>query len=386
MSVEIIIPDVGQPSGEVTILKWLKRVGEQVREGEVLLEVETDKAVLPIEATATGVLREIRHREGEVVPVLAVVALMDGPDGGAGETARPAADDLAGRYLATMRSSRPGRVLASPLARRIAARERVNLAALSGSGPHGRVLKGDVLAFLARKPAEVPAGGELIPLSATRSTIAERMAASWSAAPQVTLTAEADAVRLVRLRDSLNADAGEALQFPISYNDLFVKIVASALRQHPRLNARLEGDGIRLVGEVNVGVAVDTERGLLVPVVRNADGKGIGQIARELRELVEKAHGGRLAPEEMTGSTFTITNLGMYGIDAFTPIINLPECAVLGIGRIAAKPVEYKGKLRLRERVVLSLTFDHRLVDGAPAARFLQHVGQLVEKPHLLML
>jgi pyruvate dehydrogenase E2 component (dihydrolipoamide acetyltransferase) len=403
MPVEVVIPDVGQPSGEVTILKWLKRVGEEVRQGEVLFEAETDKAVLPIEATISGVLREIRYKEGAVVPVLTPVALITlAGEGEAVAAPTPSvpvvtpgpAEDLVARHIPTLRRHRPGWVMASPVARRLAMDKGVNLAMIRGSGPHGRILKKDVLAFLTEMlgaaPATLPLPAaapedKIIPISATRRTIAGRMTAAWSTTPQVTLMTEADAVALAELRARLQADLGEELGLSISYTDLLVKIVAVALRQHPQVNARLEGDSVRLVSQVHVGVAVDTERGLLVPVIRNADLRGVGQIARELRDLAERARSGQIGLEELSGSTFTITNLGMYGVDAFTPIINSPEAAVLGVGRVVRKPVEHQGKLCLRERVVLSLTFDHRLLDGGPAARFLQRVSELVEKPHLLL-
>jgi len=206
------------------------------------------------------------------------------------------------------------------------------------------------------------------------------MVAGHGQTAPVTLTAETDATALVELRQKLAADG-----VAVSYNDLFLAILAKALGEHPRLNASLEGDTVKLWPQIDIAVAVDTERGLLAPVVRGVDRKRLGQLAAETAALAERARGGKCAPDELTGSTFTLTNLGMFGIDAFTPIINLPECAILGVGRIKTQPVWAGDHVEPRQMVWLSLTFDHRLVDGGPAARFLQRVAQLAEKPHLLM-
>ena len=197
---------------------------------------------------------------------------------------------------------------------------------------------------------------------------------------QVTLTAEADATALVALRDQLIQD-----EVGVSYNDLFLYILGRVLREHPQINVSLEGDTIKLWQRIHIGLAVDTERGLLVPVIRDVDQKGVLQLAEETRSLVERAQNGQCTPDELSGGTFTLTNLGMFGVDAFTPLINLPECGILGVGRIKRQPVMVGDKVVGRQMVWLSLTFDHRLVDGAPAARFLQRVVQLVEGPHLLI-
>jgi pyruvate dehydrogenase E2 component (dihydrolipoamide acetyltransferase) len=214
------------------------------------------------------------------------------------------------------------------------------------------------------------------------------MAESAHTAAPVTLTTEADATELVRLREQARSDAGGAVPVP-SYNDLLVRIVAVALGEHPDLNAAWSDGGVVRHEAVHVGLAVETERGLLVPVVRDADRRGVHEIARESARLIERARDGTIGPDELTGGTFTITNLGQYEIDAFTPIVNLPECAILGVGRIASKAVvldEATGAVGARKMVALSLTFDHRVVDGAPAARFLQRIKHFVERPTLWML
>jgi len=229
------------------------------------------------------------------------------------------------------------------------------------------------------------ASGQTIPLAGVRARIGERMAASAYTTARVTLTTELDATRLVEVRTQLKDVLADSLGFSISYNDLLIAICARALRDHPNLNSRIEGNCIRMLDEIHVGLAVDTERGLLVPVVRNADRLGVEDIARRIRAVVARAREGRCSPDELTGGTFTITSLGMYGVDAFAPIINLPECAILGVGRISLRPAVVDGKIVARQRMWLSLSFDHRVVDGAPAARFLQRITQLVEEPCLLL-
>jgi len=283
----------------------------------------------------------------------------------------------------------PTRV-ATPVARRMAEEAGLDWREVAGSGgPRGRVTRADVARVLqsapaAGEPALPPPGineaAETIPLRSVRAVIAERMAHSAATTAPVTLTAEADATALVELRRQLAQDGVD-----VSYNDLFLYVLGRALRDQPQLNASLEGDAVVVWRRIHIGLAVDTDRGLLVPVVRDVDAKGLRQIAQETQALVERARAGGCTPDDLHGGTFTLTNLGMAGIDAFTPIINLPETAILGVGRIKARPAVVEGELCVRQTMWLSLTFDHRLVDGGPAARFLQRVVQLVERPHLLM-
>ena len=265
---------------------------------------------------------------------------------------------------------------ATPVARRVAEQIGVDLRAVSGTGPGGRITKADIVgATLVIAP---PA-----PLSGVRGVIARRMFEGHTTTAPVTLTMEADATEFVALRERLKASMADELGFNIGYNDLLIKLVAHALRRFPYMNARLEGETIRQLADVHIGLAVDTERGLLVPVVRDADRKGLTDVARELCALVERARAGKATPDDLSGSTFTITNLGMYDVDGFTPIINLPEIAILGVGRIKPRPAVVDGAVCVRQMMWLSLTFDHRLVDGAPAARFLQYVKNLIEDPYL---
>jgi pyruvate dehydrogenase E2 component (dihydrolipoamide acetyltransferase) len=329
------------------------------------------------------------------------------------------------------------RVFASPRARKRAREERVDLSRVTGTGPHGRIVEQDVLDYMSEQPEATPvaqrladqAGIDLSEVEGTgrdgritkadveqavharaeaveprtpeparvmsmrgvRARIAQRMRDSHRVTAPVTLTTEADATLLVEARDRLKKQLAEEVGFDIGYNDLLLKLVGQALRAFPYINVRLEeteGETeavIRQLDEVNIALAVDTDQGLLVPVVRDADRKPLTELARELRAVVQKARLGEALPEELSGSTFTITNLGMFEIDAFTPIINLPEAAILGAGRIRQRPAVHDGELTTRQLMWLSLTFDHRLIDGAPAARFLQHVKSLIEEPYLLL-
>jgi pyruvate dehydrogenase E2 component (dihydrolipoamide acetyltransferase) len=273
---------------------------------------------------------------------------------------------------------------ASPVARRLAAHAGLDLSAVAGSGPGGRIMRQDVEA--AGSSGDMPlepgplAEGPAQPLSGLRAVIAERLSASWRERPHVTLTTEADATNLVSARQQLTEELGQK----VAYDALLVALVARALREQPGINARLTERGIEQVSKINIGVAVDTERGLLVPVVHDVAGRDLLQIQQALAELVERALAGRSLPDDLSGGTFTITNLGMFEVDAFTPIINPPESAILGVGRIIAKPVAVDRQVVVRDRMTLSLSFDHRLIDGAPAARFLQRVKQLVERPFAL--
>jgi pyruvate dehydrogenase E2 component (dihydrolipoamide acetyltransferase) len=284
-------------------------------------------------------------------------------------------------------------VRASPLARRLAEELGVDIEQIAARAPGRRIERADVeQAAQSARPAPTPASApppaleQGTPMSGIRRITAARMAESAHTTAPVTLTTEADATELVRLRSQISADlAGASLQAP-SYNDLLARLVALALLEHPALNATLADDRIVQHAAVHIGIAVDTERGLLVPVVRDAHSKSVQQIAAESARLIERARAGAAAADELRGSTFTITNLGMYDIDAFTPIINLPECAILGVGRILARPVvvdEQAETVAVRKMMALSLTFDHRVVDGAPAARFLKRVKQFVEHPYV---
>jgi pyruvate dehydrogenase E2 component (dihydrolipoamide acetyltransferase) len=421
----VVIPKLGLTMTEATILEWHKREGEAVRKGEVLFTLENEKSTLEIEAPASGILH-ILVEAGQTVPVLGAIGRLVGAEAEGRHLEAPAAAPLppAARELSplpaapTHPAASAGPLRASPKARAEARRRGVSLASVAGTGPRGMVVAGDVPAApaplraspVARKMAAeasldltgvpgtgprgmvmrrdiervltepAPAAPQPLPLSGLRGIIAERLSAGWRERPQVTITTEADATNLVSARQQMLAETGEK----IAYDAFLVKCVARALAEHPALNARLGPSGIELLPNINVGVAVDTERGLLVPVVQGAPRLSLRQVQAQLQTLAERARAGRSLPDDLAGGTFTITNLGMYEIDAFTPIINPPECAILGVGRIVARPVGLNGQVVLRDMLALSLSFDHRLVDGGPAARFLQRIKQLVERPFAL--
>ena len=283
------------------------------------------------------------------------------------------------------------RLKASPLARRLAKEHGVNLSSIVGSGPDGRIVRDDVLqasATAVETPVmETPVlqqATEVIPMDGIREIIAERMTMSVQTNASVTLHTEVDATAFVELRGMLN-DKLQAREVSLTYTDLLVKVVANALQEHPRLNATLTDEGIHLLPEVNIGVAVALEDGLVVPVVRSADKERLSEISAQVRSFAERARNNQLTPGELQGGTFTITNLGNFGIDAFTPIINPPESAILGVGRILKKPVVHEDEIIVRSMLTLSLTFDHRVVDGAPAAQFLQTVSGYIQDPYLLL-
>ncbi|NLX43409.1 MAG: 2-oxo acid dehydrogenase subunit E2 [Chloroflexi bacterium] len=419
MMTEVILPKLGQTMERGAIVRWLKQEGQWVERGEPLFELESDKAVLEVESPGKGYLRKVLVPVGVQVPVLTAVALLapqadsdlgayagslretdvaqPQPRQAASPRARRRARE-AGVDLASVQGSGPGgRIVerdvlaqalpqpkATPVARKLAAQAGLNLQGLEGSGPGGRIVGDDVRAALPTQgPALQPAAAAAV--SGLRGIIAQRMTASHQTTAPVTLTTEADATRLAALRQELREALRPSLGFDLSYNVLLIKVAACALQAFPHMNVRWTDGGIEAQREVSIGLAVDTERGLLAPVVRRAADLGLEALAREVDRLVGQARAGHSQPDDLTGGSLTVTNLGAYEVDAFTPIINLPECAILGVGRIRQKPVVVDGEVAVRSTVWLSLTFDHRLVDGAPAARFLQRVKALVEQPCLLL-
>lgn len=441
---QIKMPKLGLTMTEGTLARWLKAAGDEVKQGEILFEFESDKSLMEYECPADGVLAEILVPAGETVPcgtpvaALTTAAPLPKParsPAGAEQPAAPvtqpasqpttlppvapnhlpthpllatpAAKRLArelGVDLAALAGRGPnGRIqridvelaaasaapakTGTPLAKRLAGELGVDWRQLSGSGPGGRVVKADVLrasepALEAALPDESGIPVEVQPLAGVRGVIARRMSESAFTAPHVTLFTEADATQLVEARSQLNAELGGRTK--ISYNAILVAIVGRALREHPALNACLVGEEIHLYRNIHVALAVDTERGLLAPVIREADRLDLVTIQQNADSLIERALAGRSLPDDLAGGTFTLTNLGMFEIDGFTPIINQPQAAILGVGRINPKPVAVEERVVVRQMMTLSLSFDHRLVDGGPAARFLQRVKQLVERPFAL--
>jgi pyruvate dehydrogenase E2 component (dihydrolipoamide acetyltransferase) len=370
MAVPITVPRLGWDMDEGTFLGWLAEDGAAVRAGQALFRLEGAKATEDVECLEDGVLRIAPDgpRTGDTVAVGAVIGHVARPGevvtvhGTASHPLTPGPSPP-GRG----RGEQEGRAAAiSPRARRAARQLGVDWSGLRGSGRSGRIRERDVRAAAS------------VPRPATRKVIAERMLASHRSTAPVTLTTTADATNLVNLRGQFR----EAGQGPVpTYTDFLVKLTAAALEAHPTLNARWDGEQVVPSAGTHIGVAVDTDAGLLVPVLRDVPRLTLRQVAALARELIDRARRGRLTADEMAGGTFTLTNLGALGVEAFTPLINLPQCAVLGVGRIQPRPAVVGGQVVPREQVTLSLTFDHRVIDGAPAARFLQALGALVENP-----
>jgi pyruvate dehydrogenase E2 component (dihydrolipoamide acetyltransferase) len=434
MSNNVLMPKLGLTMETGLILRWLKQEGEKVARGEGLFEVESDKSTVEVESEFSGVLLKRYYGEGVEVPCTRVIAvigeagepvpdLMPADEGGAEpqrtESEQPAADDApaggpeqSGRILASPRARRyarehgvdlaliPGgsghggrieekdvraaersgvRPASSPLARKIAAREQVELAALAGSGPGGRIVKEDVLAAL---DGASPAPGQAVtlPVSRMRSLIAERLSAAKRDIPHYTLNLSIDMTTFLETRRFYNQRHGDPL---LSVNTLLVKGVSVALGRHPLLNASWGETVITLHPRIDIAVAVATESGLLTPVVRDCSAKSAGAIETELQGLIVRAREGKLLPEDYQNPTFTISNLGSYGIEHFTAIINPPAAAILAVGRIMEKPVGLDGGIVLRPLMSATLSCDHRLVDGAVGAAFLRELKDIIEKPFL---
>jgi pyruvate dehydrogenase E2 component (dihydrolipoamide acetyltransferase) len=394
MAIYLAMPKLGMNMVEGTIVRWLVDEGQQVEQGQIILEIETDKATQEVEAPAGGILGKILKREGQEVPCNVVMAVIvqpgeavpaDIPESIAKDVAPKAevqvkvdrAEDGASLSEEGRAEPAPGRINISPSARKLAKELGVDINQIPS---RGRIKREDVQAayeaMQAQAGAGLAAGDTRQRMSTMRRTIAEHMDRSARSVARVGLSLEADASRLILWRERLGANGSK-----VSYNVLLVKLVATALRQFPSMNVQIEGDEIVQKGEINVGVAVDAERGLLVPVLRQADCKDVGALQREYAELTERALEGKSSLQDLEGGTFTITNLGGLEIEQFLPIINVPECAILGVGAIVKKPVVIDDMIAIRPMMHLTLAFDHRLVDGALAARFLQRLKQLVEDP-----
>jgi len=438
MAVDFFIPKLGDGVNEATIVDWLVEDGAQVNEGDDLIELETDKAVVPVPANASGTVRLGPFKAGDVVEISTVVAVIGAKDGTFEPSGETAVADTGGDIAEettpspeTEQSDTPpaeSGPKVTPVARKMAADMGVDLTAINGSGELGKITKDDVLhaaepakaattpkpelkpessapaqpaappkpkpapASTAAPPAATGDDGdevlERVPLKGIRGVIARRMAESTQATARVTLVAEVDATELVGLREQLKGRYAEAWGFAPGYNDLLALMVANGLREFPYMNARLSADGeaIEQIKSINVGMAVDTDRGLLVPVIKNADRMGLQEFGQAFREMVGRARDGKSSMDDLSGGTFTITSLGIYRVEAFTPVINLPEAAILGVGRISEKPAVKDGQIAIRKMLTLSLVFDHRLTDGAPAARFLDYLCDLIEEPYLMFL
>ncbi|HLQ24049.1 MAG TPA: dihydrolipoamide acetyltransferase family protein [Gemmatimonadales bacterium] len=419
MATQVVMEALSPTMEEGRLVEWKKQEGETVAVGDVLAEVETDKAVMELVARVSGVLLRQTVTAGQTVPVSSPIAVIGQPGealpmaagNGAGTAAavpKPAAKPppQAASPPAVPVSAPPGpppsgRLKASPLARKIAQERGLDLRAIRGSGPEGRIVLRDLETARPTRPAAASAAAATppllaahplpaapgegftdTPLSQMRKTIARRLAQSIGPVPTFYLTSEVDMERVAEAREAMLAAGSEV---KVSFNDIIIKVVATALRQHPACNAWWQDDHIRYWHEVHIGMAVAIEDGLITPVIRHADRKTLREIGAEARDLAGRARERRLTPEEYTGSTFSISNLGMLGIDEFTAVINPPESGILAVGRIVQKPVEHAGAIALRRRMRLTMSCDHRVIDGATGARFLQTLKAMLENPLALV-
>jgi pyruvate dehydrogenase E2 component (dihydrolipoamide acetyltransferase) len=439
MSTKVVMEALSPTMEEGRLVEWKKQEGDAVAVGDVLAEVETDKAVMELVARAGGTLLKQVIPAGTTVPVSDLVAVIGEPGEDVGDVGappkkpgpkatkteeqatqpapdrnRPSSMPAAPPAEAVTEgngqqpASRPaaqapargapsgGRVKASPLARRMAAERGIDLASVSGSGPEGRVVARDLEAAVARPPAapaaaapaartpvpaapRIPAGVPFadVPLTQIRKTIARRLTQSIGPIPTFYLTTEVDMERAAEAREALLAAGGEK----VSFNDIIIKATAMALKRHPECNAWWQDDHIRYWNEVHVSMAVAIEEGLITPVIRHTDLKSLREIAAESRDLAGRARERKLKPEEYTGGTFSVSNLGMLDIDEFTAVINPPETGILAVGRMVQQPVVYEGAVAIRRRMRLTMSCDHRVIDGATGARFLQTLKGMLENP-----
>jgi pyruvate dehydrogenase E2 component (dihydrolipoamide acetyltransferase) len=421
MPVEIKMPRLSDTMDEGKIVEWKKKVGDRVEEGDLLCVIETDKADVEFQAFYAGTLIEITVQEGESAPLGARIALIAEADEEALAEAAPAvrkaapeASDAAAPEGKPPGAPAPlapppaapgrppgGRVAASPLARQLARDHGLSLSDVTGTGPEGRIVKADVEASLARAdhprgdkkgPSRPEAGapyapvrrealGELQDQSPMRRTIAKRMTESWRSTPHFTLTVRVEMDRAEAFRQELNRTTPEVR---ISLNDFLIAAAARALRAFPSVNASFEEGRVRLLRDVNVGVAVAVEDGLVTPVIRNADRKPLEEIARETSDLASRGRKRKLRPEEYTGGSFTISNLGMFGVEEFAAIVNPPEGAILAVGVAIETPVVREGRIETARMMKMTLSCDHRIIDGVMGARFLGKIKGLIENPALL--
>lgn len=442
MSVNVKMPKLGMTMKEGMVSKWYKNEGDSIDKGENLFEVETEKITNKIESPETGLLYQIVVPEGAIVPVGTILAVIaqdsEQPERiesiQAGEVVEMKAEARKPQVAeAETVPVEKKRIFSTPSARRLAKELGVDLASVPGTGPKGRIKEADVLKFheegppapkitplaaeIARQegldlstitgtgdnakitkedveralavskalPEEEPSEIRTIPLKGMRKAIADNMHASLQNAAQVTTFTEVDVTEMVRFRDLMRAEYSRDNSVKISYNDILVMATARALMRHPIMNSTLVGEEILIHDTVHLGIAVALSEGLIVPKLRNAEKKTLLQIAKEVRELAQKAREGALVIDEVTDGTFTISNVSMLGVDGFTPVLNPPETGILGVGRAIEKPAVFNGEITIRHMMALSLTFDHRVVDGAPAMTFLKDLARYLEQPMLIM-
>ena len=405
MAYEVQMPKWGLTMKTGKIARWLVSEGGAVETGQPLLEVETDKITNVVESPASGVLLQIVSPQGEVVPVMQVIGVIGAageavaaqPAASAASSAAPAkAEKAPASGVVAKASGEPARAM--PAARRLAAELGVDLASVQGSGRDGAVTEKDVRAAheAAQKAPATPAASgscagsassgtccedEIVPMDGLRKLIADNMMASLQGAAQLTVFVEADVTEMVALRDSMLARNKKNPDYRLSYNDIIAFAVCRALLRHPVMNSTLREDGIHLHKHVNLGMAVSLDTGLIVPNVKNADIFSLEQLKEKVRDAASRARKGGLSMDEISGGSFTISNVSMLGVDGFTPILNPPETGILGVGRVVEKPGVFEGEVCVRKMMTLSLTFNHMVTDGGPAMSFLRTLADMLEKP-----
>ena len=411
MATKVMMPKLSDTMEEGKILKWLKKEGDKVKQGEILVEIESDKADMELEAYDSGVVRKLLLPEGGKAPIGQLIAIIAKPDEDISELLRekspeatlreePVAESKDVEAMVTEPARKASRepsvsagdisapktedrrVKASPLAKKMAQTHQLDLRSISGTGPTGRIIKRDIEQALKGGTVGLRAvvtgpPYEDVELSTMRKVIAKRMAESKSTSPHFYVTSEVDMEKAIAFRTDVNA----LESVKISYTDIIVKAVTQALLTHPRVNSHYLGDKIRTYRVSHIGVAVALEEGLITPIIRNCESKSLSQISAETKELVARARERRLKPEEYTGATFTISNLGMFDVENFAAIINPPEGAILAVSSILERPVVENGHIIAGHRMKLTLSCDHRVVDGAVGAKFLQDVKKLIENP-----
>lgn len=410
MATKVLMPKLSDTMEEGTILKWVRKEGEKVKQGETIVEIESDKADMELEAYDSGILRKIIVPEGGKAPIGALIAIIGDQDedisallSTTSTTEQPtpvSAETKASTVkapapvtptpvptTAPLPATHDGRVKASPLAKRLAKEHSINLSTVPGSGPQGRVIKRDIESVLSGKATVsrtiapiIPGTAEDVPLSPIRKTIAKRMSESKLTAPHFYVTVDIDMEPAMAFREQIN----NATDLKLSFTDIIIKAAAAALMKHPQVNGTYLGDKMRQYHYAHIGVAVALDDGLVTPVIRNCEQKRIDQINRELRDLVDRARNRKLKPDEYQGSTFTISNLGMFGVEDFVAIINPPEGAILAIGSIVERPVVKSGVIVIGHTMKATISADHRIIDGAVAARFMQDFKKFMENPAAL--
>ncbi len=389
---EVIMPKLGQTMEEGTINKWVKKEGEYVKKGEILLEVTTDKATLEVESYAAGILKKIIAKEGEVVPVTQVIAYIGDKDDVVPEVVpkvqkvaekeelregytQPVKEAITSPETRGTSAWAEGIKAISPRARRLAREKGVDINKVIGTGPEGRIVEEDILNYLKTgEGAKVTKPPKGVPLTPMRKIIASRMSKSKTEAPHFYITTEMDMSKCMAMREALNKDGTK-----VSYNDFFAKAVSLSILENKIINSVWRGDYVEERSEINIGIAVALSDGLIVPVIKDVDKKGLRDIARDSIALVDKARKNKLTPDEYQGGSFTISNLGTFDVDNFIAIINPGESAILAIGKIAMRPIVIDGKIEVRPICKVTLSCDHRVLDGAVAAKFLQKVKELME-------